>query len=181
MNDTVRLQRINSIFLFVHPVVNHLRHAAKDEFGDAAEPKLVEASVAARPIKGAVAVGLGVEVVQNLPLGFVLGKQGDVQGDAASAAAEVLQQGVCAAHHGQGTLGARPRREINVPAGGVAVERMRLNRLLPTELAQQARNKDFGRGGRTEEGDCFHAAKIRQQTPLSPVFASLLRSECDFN
>ena len=131
-------------------------------------------SVAVGHIKGAVAVGLWVEVVQNLPLGFVLGKQGDVQGDAAGAAAEVLQQGVCTAHHGQGTLGARPRREINVPAGGVAVERMRLNRLLPTELAQQARNKNFGRGGRTEEGDCFHAAKIRQQTPLSPVFASLL-------
>jgi hypothetical protein len=28
-------------------------------------------------------------------------------------------------------------------------------------------NKDFGRGGHTEEMECFHAAQIRQQTPES--------------
>ena len=57
---------------------------------------------------------------------------GNVQGDAAGTAAELLQKGVCTADHGQGPLGARPRRENNVTAGDLPVERMRLNRRLPT-------------------------------------------------
>lgn len=57
-------------------------------------------------IKGDVAVGLRVEVVQNVPRGFVLGQEGDFQGDAAGDAAEVVQQDVCTVYHSEGTLGA---------------------------------------------------------------------------